>query len=172
MRKKYRELLDILKLRLEKGVIKKTDYDRTKSSLNNIVSQKSILEMNKQVALNKLKHAMGMSLDEEINVIEFSNYESLALVEKDNNFQVSNLLDYRIQNNNALLQEFDVKRKQAAFLPTVSMYARYGATSLNNEFAKSFSNWFDFSTVGLKVSVPIFSGYRKLSQLKKQKLVY
>ena len=168
--KKYRELLDILKLRLEKGVIKKTDYDRTKSSLNNIVSQKSILEMNKQVALNKLKHAMGMSLDEEINVIEFSNYESLALVEKDNNFQVSNLLDYRIQNNNALLQEFDVKRKQAAFLPTVSMYARYGATSLNNEFAKSFSNWFDFSTVGLKVSVPIFSGYRKLSQLKQAEI--
>lgn len=168
--KKYRELLEILKLRLEKGVIKKTDFDRTKVSLNNIISQKSILQMNKQVALNKLKYAMGMALEEEINVLEFPNYEALALVDKDESFQLGNILDYKIQTNSAILQEFDVKRKQAAFLPTVSMYVRYGATSLNNELSKSLSNWFDFSTIGLKVNVPIFSGYRKLSQLKQAEI--
>lgn len=168
--KKYRELLDILKLRLEKGVIKKTEYDRTKASLNNIVSQKSILQMNKQTALNKLKYAMGMSLNEEISVSEMSNYEALALVDNDNSFQIGNLLDYKIQTNNMYLQEFDVRRKQAAFMPTVSMYARYGASSFGNDFGKSFSNWFDFSSIGLKVNVPIFSGYRKTSQLKQSEI--
>ncbi len=168
--KKYRELLDILKLRLEKGVIKKTDYDRTKASLNNIVSQKSILQMNKQVALNKLKYAMGMSLDEDINVLEMPNYETLAVIGDDNGFELNNLLDYKIQTNNMYLQEFDVKRKQAAFMPTVSMYARYGASSFGNSLGSSFNNWFDFSTIGLKVNIPIFSGYRKNSQLKQAEI--
>ena len=168
--KKYRELLDILKLRFEKGVIKKTDVDRTQSSLNNIVSQKSILQTNKQVALNRLKNAMGMPLNEEITILPMTNYESLVNIPQESVFETSNILDHKIQTNNILLQEFDVKRKQAAFMPTVSAYARYGLMSFGNEFGPSFSNWIDFSTIGLKANIPIFSGYRKNSQLKQSEL--
>ena len=168
--KKYRELLDILKLRLDKGVIKKTEYDRTKSTLNNILSQKSIIQANKAVALNRLKNVMGMSLNEDIRVLENINYEGLTQIERDNSLDVNDILDYKIQNNNILLQELDVKRKQAAFMPTVSAYGRYGVMSFGNEFGKSLTNWIDFSSIGLKVNVPIFSGYRKNSQLKQSEI--
>jgi outer membrane protein TolC len=168
--KKYRELLDILKLRLEKGVIKKTDFDRAKSTLNNILSQKSIIEANKTVALNRLKNVIGMPLNEEIKVLEIINYESQTQLERENSLDVNNILDYKILNNNIMLQELDVKRKQAAFLPTVSMYGRYGVMSFGNDFGKSFTKWIDFSAIGLKVNVPIFSGYRKSSQLKQSEI--
>ncbi|MES2519497.1 MAG: TolC family protein [Bacteroidota bacterium] len=168
--KKFRELLDILKLRYEKGVIKKTDVDRTKASLNNIISQKSILQTNKQVALNRLKNAMGMSLNEDIVIIPMTNYESFVNIPQESTFETANILDHKIQTNNILLQEFDVKRKQAAFIPTVSAYARYGVMSFGNEFGPSFSNWVDFSTIGLKATIPIFSGYRKISQLKQSEI--
>ncbi|MDR6560121.1 MULTISPECIES: TolC family protein [unclassified Arcicella] len=168
--KKYRELLGILKLRLDKGVIKKTEYDRTQVSLNNILSQKSILQANKQVAINKLKNAMGMPLNEPLNVSEIGNYESFVAVSPENTADITNLLDYRIQQNNILLQEFDVKRKHAAYLPTVSAYARYGVMAFGNEINQSFKNWIDFSAIGLKVNVPIFSGYRKSSQVQQAEL--
>ena len=168
--KKYRELLEILKLRWEKGVIKKTDFDRTKSTLNNILSQKSIIQSNKEVALNRLKNVIGMPLSAEIKVLEMANYEAQTQVERENELDLTHILDYKIQHNNILLQELDVKRKQAAFLPTVSMYGRYGVMSFGNEFGKSLSNWVDFSSVGFKVNVPIFSGYRKNSQLKQSEI--
>ena len=168
--KKFRELLDILKLRYEKGVIKKTDVDRTKASLNNIISQKSILQTNKQVALNRLKNAMGMPLNEDIIIIPMANYESFVNIPQESTFETANILDHKIQTNNILLQEFDVKRKQAAYVPTVSAYARYGVMSFGNEFGPSFSNWIDFSTIGLKATIPIFSGYRKNSQLKQSEI--
>lgn len=168
--KKYKDLLEILALRLEKGVIKKTEYDRTKASLNNIVAQKSILQVNKQIALNRLKNAIGMPVTEDVVDIESLNYEGMALVEKENGFEIGSLLDLKIQNANASLLSFDVKRKEAAFLPTVSMYARYGGQSFGNEFGPSFGKWFDFSTVGLKVNIPMFSGYRKSSQLKQAEI--
>ena len=168
--KKYRELLEILKLRWEKGVIKKTDFDRTKSTLNNILSQKSIIQSNKEVALNRLKNVIGMPLSAEIKVLEMANYEAQTQVERENELDLTHILDYKIQHNNILLQELDVKRKQAAFLPTVSMYGRYGVMSFGNDFGKSLSNWVDFSSVGFKVNVPIFSGYRKNSQLKQSEI--
>lgn len=168
--KKYRELLEILKLRWEKGVIKKTDFDRTKSTLNNILSQKSIIQSNKEVALNRLKNVIGMPLSAEIKVLEMANYEAQTQVERENDLDLTHILDYKIQHNNILLQELEVKRKQAAFLPTVSMYGRYGVMSFGNEFGKSLSNWVDFSSVGFKVNVPIFSGYRKNSQLKQSEI--
>ncbi len=168
--KKYRELLEILKLRWEKGVIKKTDFDRTKSTLNNILSQKSIIQSNKEVALNRLKNVIGMPLSAEIKVLEMVNYEAQTQVERENDLDLTHILDYKIQHNNILLQELEVKRKQAAFLPTVSMYGRYGVMSFGNDFGKSLSNWVDFSSVGFKVNVPIFSGYRKNSQLKQSEI--
>jgi outer membrane protein TolC len=138
--KKYKDLLEILALRLEKGVIKKTEYDRTKASLNNIVAQKSILQVNKQIALNRLKNAIGMPVTEDVVDVESLNYEGMALVEKENGFEIGNLLDLKIQNANASLLSFDVKRKEAAFLPTVSMYARYGGQSFGNEFGLHLVN--------------------------------
>jgi outer membrane protein len=168
--KKYKELLGILKLRFDKGVIKKTDVDRTQSSLNNIISQKSILQTNKQVALNRLKNAIGMPLNEEIVILPMTNYESLVNIAQESVFEASNILDHKIQTNNILLQEFDVKRKQASYMPTVSMYARYGVMSFGNDLGSAFSNWVDFSTIGLKANIPIFSGYRKNSQLKQSEL--
>lgn len=168
--KKYRELLDILKLRLDKGVIRKTEYDRTKSTFKNILSQKSIIQANKVVALNRLKNVIGMSLNEDISILENINYEGITQLERANSLDVNDILDYKIQSNNILLQELDVKRKQAAFMPTVSMYGRYGVMSFGNDFGKSFTNWIDFSSIGLKVNVPIFSGYRKNSQLKQSEI--
>ncbi|MEZ4901917.1 MAG: TolC family protein [Spirosomataceae bacterium] len=168
--KKYRELIDILKLRFEKGVIKKTELDRTQSTLNNILSQKSIIQANKEVSLNRLKNVIGMSLSEDISIVSEINYEAFTQLERDNLLDINNVLDYKIQGNNIRLQELDVQRKQAAFIPTVSAYARYGAQSFGNDFGRSFANWFDFSSIGLKVNVPIFSGYRKSSQLKQSQI--
>jgi outer membrane protein len=129
-----------------------------------------VLQTNKQVALNRLKNAMGMPLNEDIVIIPMANYESFVNIPQESTFETANILDHKIQTNNILLQEFDVKRKQAAFIPTVSAYARYGVMSFGNEFGSSFSNWVDFSTIGLKATIPIFSGYRKNSQLKQSEI--
>ncbi|HET7897931.1 MAG TPA: TolC family protein, partial [Flavisolibacter sp.] len=64
----------------------------------------------------------------------------------------------------------DVKRKQAAYLPTVSAYARYGQQAFGNDLAKATGTWNNYSAVGVKVSVPIFSGRRRESQLEQSRL--
>ncbi|RYU95067.1 TolC family protein [Emticicia agri] len=168
--KKYDELLRILQLQYEKGVAKKIDYDRMKVSQNNIKSQLALLKTNKELALNKLKYAMGMELTNNIAINDSLDYSMQVSMPVGNQLDTKNLLDFKIQSNNIALQQLDVERKRLAFYPTMGAYARYGAQTFGNEFGKSFGNWFDYSSIGLKLNIPIFDGNRKKSQLSQSKL--
>ena len=168
--KKYDELLRILKLQYEKGVAKKIDYDRMRVSQNNIKSQLSLLKTNKELALNKLKYAMGMELSNKIAINDSLDYSMQVMMPTSVQLDANNLLDFKVQSNNIRLQQLDVERRRYLFYPTLSGYARYGAQSFGNEFGKSFTNWFDYSSIGLNLNIPIFDGNRKKSQLAQSKL--
>jgi outer membrane protein TolC len=168
--KKYEELLRILQLQYEKGVAKKIDYDRMRVSQNNIKSQLSLLKTNKELALNKLKYAMGMDLSNNISINDSLDYSMQVSMPVGSQLDTKNILDFKIQSNNIALQQLDVERRKFAFFPTLNAYARYGGQSFGNDFAKSFGNWFDYSSVGLKLNIPIFDGNRKKSQLAQSRL--
>lgn len=168
--KKYDELLRILQLQYEKGVAKKIDYDRMKVSQSNIKSQLSLLKTNRELALNKLKYAMGMELSHNIAINDSLDYSMQVSMPVANQLDTKNLLDFKIQSNNIALQQLDVERRKFAFYPTLAGYARYGAQTFGNEFGKSFGNWFDYSSIGLKLNIPIFDGNKKKSQLSQSKL--
>ena len=168
--RKYEELLRILKLQYEKGVTKKIDYDRMRVSQNNIKSQLSLLKTNRELALNKLKFAMGMELSHPVAINDSLDYSMQVSMPVNTQLDTKNLIDYKILSNNIKLQQLDVERKKFAFYPTLAGYARYGAMSFGNEFGKSFGNWFDYSSIGLKLNIPIFDGNRKKSQLTQSRL--
>lgn len=168
--KKYEELLRILQLQYEKGVAKKIDYDRMRVSQNNIKSQLLLLKTNKELALNKLKYAMGMDLSNNIAINDSLDYSMQVSMPVASQLDTKNILDFKIQSNNIALQQLDVERRKFAFFPTLNAYARYGGQSFGNDFGKSFGNWFDYSSIGLKLNIPIFDGNRKKSQLSQSRL--
>jgi len=167
---KYKELLEIKKLQYEKGTATQVDYNRILVTYKNIVAEKTLTETNRELGLNKLKDAMGMTLDETISINDSLDYERLIPDSDISSFDVSQLFTYKINAQKIRLQEIDVKRKKAAFYPTLTGYARYGAQSYSVTIDRAFSNWIDYSAIGLKLSIPVFSGFRKQSQLKQSEL--
>ena len=166
----YSKLLEIMQLQHEKGIIKKTDLDRTRVSVNNIKSQISVVKNNKILAINRLKVAIGMPVSEGLNITDTLENSGDLTLPADESFDATNRVDYQLAEKNILIQSLDVKTKRAAFVPTVSGFARYGAVSYSKEFRTSFNTWYDYSTIGLKVSIPIFSGLRRESQLQQSKI--
>ncbi|RYD68962.1 MAG: TolC family protein, partial [Sphingobacteriales bacterium] len=73
--RKFSELNNIQKLQYEKGVLKKVDYDRVRVNLNNIISQRKLAQTNLELALNRLKNAMGMPLNANISIQDSINYK-------------------------------------------------------------------------------------------------
>jgi outer membrane protein len=166
----YKQLLPILKLRYEQGVIKKSEYDRTRINLSNIEAEVALNESNYLLALNQLKNAIGMDVKSILVVQDSVSYSAPLTIMETTEFNQSNLLSYKVDEKNFLLKTIDIEKKRAAFLPTLSIYGKYGANVYGKDVSTAFTNWFDYSTIGIKLSVPIFSGFKRSSQLKQSKL--
>lgn len=167
---KYKELLEIKKLQYEKGTAIQVDYNRILVTYKNIVAEKTLAETNRELGLNKLKDAMGMGLNENITINDSLDYQRLIPDSDMSEFNVSQLFTYKINAQKIRLQEIDVKRKKAAYMPTLTGYARYGAQSYSQTTSTLFQTWFDYSAIGLKLSIPVFNGFKRESQLQQSKL--
>ena len=167
---KFQEQLELVKLQYEKGIAKKIDYDRLRVSLNNVRSQQQVLKTNEELALNRLKLAMGLPQEAELELTGISLMDLTISQPESEAFSPQNNLDLQLQVQNIALQEIDLQRKSASRLPSVSAYGRYGAQALGNELGASYGNWFDFFSIGLKVNVPIFGGMRRNSQISQSRL--
>jgi len=167
--KKFDDLLKVLQLQYDKGALKKIDLDRVKVSTNNISSQLNVIHTNYELALNTLKNAIGMQMNEALLIQDSVQYNMDVQMPETTTVNFNNRLDYQILNTNIALQTVDMRRKKTAFLPSLSFYARYGGQSFNNDFVKSFDNWFDYGSIGFKLNVPLFSGLRRHSQYMQSK---
>lgn len=162
--------LPIVQLQLSKGVIKKMDVDRVQVNYNNILAQLKILKTNKDVAYNNLKYNMGMSLD---SVFLIDTNFSKEFIEKENYTDLTNIqnrTELKLLSTNLYLQQILAKRTKAAYYPSFSFFAKYGAQSFGDKFSKSFTNWFDFAAIGVKLDIPIFDGLRTASAYKQSNL--
>lgn len=158
---KFTRLEKIVRLQADKGVARKVDFDRVAVGLSNLQAQIDMLKNNEALVLNRLKLNMGMPMEQEIRLSDSLEKASIQEMPTTADFDGRNLLDVQIMDKNLTLQEIELRRKQHSRLPTLSAYGRYGAQAFGNEFAQSFDNWFAYSTIGVKLNVPIFAGLRR-----------
>lgn len=164
---RYATLVDILKLRWEQGVVRKSEYDRARVNLNNAQTELDINNSRYTLALNKLKNAMGLSLESALAIqdsVDFRQVDELAL-QLDSAASTDNTVEHRLDLKRLQQKALDIEKKKAAFLPTLTAYARYGANAFGAEVSPAFSQWYDYSAVGIKLNAPLFSGFKKQSQL-------
>lgn len=169
-KKQYSDLMDIVSLQLEKGVVKQVDFNRIKVALNNITSQLSLIRTSRATAVNYLKTTIGMPLENELNINEDESILQEVSLPSDEKVEISNLIDFRINEQTLKLEELHTRTLKYAFLPTLGVYARYGANSYADDFKQSFQKFNDFATIGVKLTVPIFNGLKVNTAYNKQKI--
>lgn len=165
----YNELLRIATFRFDKGAEKKVDVDRVVVHLNDVRADLKQMDLDIDVAYNTLRNAMALSLEDKFSIDENLDFKKYLEFQTEN-LNVKDLIGYKLQEQNIVLKEIDLKRKKAAYLPTVDGYARYGEQAFGNEFDKVFDRWKDFSSMGLKVNIPVFSGGHRDAQIQVSRL--
>ncbi|WP_028982514.1 TolC family protein [Sporocytophaga myxococcoides] len=169
-KKKQEQLLAIAKLQLDKGVIKKNDYNKILVTLNNTLSQLSLAEQNLELANSRLKNVMGLPLDKEIVLADTAILKSNVRLAKESEFDVQNRTDFKLQQTQIIFHDLDSRRIRGGGLPKLTAYARYGVQAMGNDFQESFNRKFDYSSIGLKLSVPLFDGLRRNAQYKQARI--
>ncbi len=163
------QVLNILKLQRDNGVLQPIDYTNTEVTYNNTRSQLSLSENNLALALNRLKYQMGLSQDQELTLSDTLLLKQVPTLEQ-SNFNAQSLISYQKATANLNLQRLQLLRTKAGYQPTLNFTANYGTLALGNKFADGFRNFTGFGSIGLRLNIPIFDGFQRDAQIQQNRL--
>ncbi len=163
------QVLNILKLQRDNGVIQPIDYSNTEVSYNNTQSQLSVSENNLAFALNRLKYQMGLPQEQSLSIADSVILRQIPAVELPQ-FNTHSLVAYQKSVANLELQKLQLQRIKAGYQPTLNFTANYGTLALGNQFTDGFRNFTGFGSVGLRLNIPIFDGFQRDAQVQQQRL--
>lgn len=166
------KLLTDTKVLYQNGFVEKLDIDKISVQVSNLETEKLKALNSIEIGYLGLKTLMGMPLKEELILTDELTEDKIKEdITKDTSFLYSNRKDYEYLNLAKKLNEFNIKRYQLSYLPTVSLSGAYTKNAQRNQF--NFfgkGDWFTTSFVGLNISVPIFDGFSKDAKIKKSRI--
>ncbi len=154
------------------GFVEKLDVDKVSVQLNNLQTEK--IKANNSVAIGYmgLKMLMGMPVNDSLaltDVIDEKSLDKDILVEND--FQYGVRKDFQYLSETKKLTEFNVKRYQLSYLPTISMSGNASKNAMRTKFDFfEGGSWFNTTLVSLNVNLPLFNGFARDARVKKTKI--
>lgn len=157
----------------QQGLVSEYDKIRAEVQVRNL--NPSLIQARNAVALTKLqlKVLIGMDSDLDIDIIgQLSDYEDVMYVDYMK-------VDTTTLQNNTTLRQLEVQSKmlrktleldKSAYLPTISLSGVFQWTAMNEDFKFRDYKWNPYSTVGVTISVPIFTGLGRTNKVKQTKV--
>ena len=149
------------------------DLARAKTTLANAVPNVYDSQNAVTLSLWQLKAVMGVDLDLEIDVAgELEDY-SVQMFYDLHEHDGATLEDNSTMRQLALQAQQlaeSIRAQQYASLPSLSLGFSYSLNAMTNDFNFSEFNWSPYSYVGISLSIPIFSGGKRLNAVRQAKV--
>ncbi len=155
------------------GFAEKLDVDKVNVQLNNLQTEKLKANNSVTIGFMGLKMLMGMPIKDSLVLTDVINESSLSTdVLVENDFQYDVRKDYQYLTTVKKMSQFNVKRYQLSYLPTISINGAYtkNAQRTKFDFFDNNGNWFKTSLIGLNINLPIFNGMSTVAKIKRAKL--
>lgn len=149
-------LFSITKQRYNNELVSKLDLNRTENLLLQTEQQTQTLKGNEELALINLVSLLGSNsnnllVDDDLEAYELKVFDQNSLV-------VNNRFSYRAAEESERVAHLNMRKQQQAWLPKLSLNSRYTFANQQDNLFGGNGNSFDFGTVGVSLSVPLFKG--------------
>lgn len=151
------------------------DVVRAKTNVANAVPNVYNAESSVILAMWQLKAVMGVDLDMNIDVDgALSDYADSMFRDIHDNDEIS------LENNSTMRQlaiqaeelAQTIKLQKYAYLPSLSLAFNFSFNSMANDVSFSEWKWTPYSYVGISLSIPVFSGGKRLNQVRQARSSY
>ena len=148
------------------------EYTRAKSTVASAIPNVYNAESSVVLSLWQLKAVMGVDLDQNIDVAgSLEDYTGEMALE--NGTDIMNL-DHNSTMRQLAIQADQlaetVKLQQYAYIPSLALTFSYSLNAMTNDFKFSDYRWTPYSYVGLSLNIPIFSGGKRLNDVRQAKV--
>lgn len=157
---------------VKEGLSDEIDVDRLVLSKRRLDNQIANIENAFSVVKLLLKLQMGYPVQDPIDLtdnLDMHMRDAVALLAEEAN--VANRPEYKTLELNRELQDLDMQRWKAGYLPQLVGYLDYSENALVNELKLGDGdNWFPTTVAGFSLNVPIFDGFSKQAKIQQAKV--
>jgi outer membrane protein len=156
----------------ENGFAEKLDVDKQSVQISNLETEKKRVQNDIAKGYVGLKLLMGMPIKDSLVLTDtLSDSQIKDGILEASAYNYSDRPEYEYAELGKKLNEFNIKRYQLSRIPTVSLTGSYSKNAMRNQFDFfGKGDWFTFSAITLRISVPIFNGFAIQSRVDKARL--
>jgi outer membrane protein TolC len=160
---------NIIKGQFDNGLAKKIDLDRILVKISNINTQRQQVLNAVQLQENALKFYIGMPIQTKIIIPQTEFQVTPQAISETPNTE--NRTEYLLLKKQEQLLTYQKKADQAAYYPTLNLSAGYNYIGQGPKLPwggkpSDGVYWSDFSSIGLNLKVPIFSGFATRAKVR------
>lgn len=159
----------------ENGLGDEESVDQLQITLSSVNSQLKNAQRLEKITLQMLNLVMGLPitnatvLKEDLDVLA---QQQIAPAILDTEFTMENNVDFKLATNLNEQRYFELKLAKSRALPSLNAFVNYGGLSFGDSFS-FFNNgqpWFDFSTLGVDLRIPLFSSLGRSASTQRAKI--
>jgi outer membrane protein TolC len=159
------------------GLIEEENVEQLQITLASVNSNLSNTTRLLDIAYKMLKITLGIEINDQLIVtdkLESLTRSSLGTTLTLNEFNSYNNIDYQIATNFQKRRELELKLERSKALPTLAANVNFGYNSFANEFNFFSSNqkWLNYSNLGVRLTVPIFSSFAYRAKTQQAKIAF
>jgi outer membrane protein len=168
---RFEKLLHDTREIYKNGFAEKLDVDKVQVQLNNIKTEKEKIENSLKAGNSGLKFLMGMPQQDVLTLNDTLSEAELKDNILNESYDYKNRKEFQLLTIAERLGNYNIQRYKLSKLPTVAAFGSYSKNAQRSKF--NFfgkGDWFTTSLVGLKISVPIFDGFKKAALIQQSRL--
>lgn len=157
--------------RYQAGAADKTDYKQATIALNNSVAQRKQTEEAIHSKLAYLKQVMGVSKDQNLSLsYDTTRFRQEIGIDTLQKLDYNNRIEYKLLQTQRSLENVNVDYYRYGFLPSLAFQGSFNKYYLGSHVSNVFDNAIPGTYAGLTLTIPIFTGTKRLQNLSKAKL--
>jgi outer membrane protein TolC len=171
----------------QNGFAEAIDVDRTQVTLNNLKSERLKFLNLQNLSLGLLKFQMNYPMEKDLTVagsLQDLKVNENLFNEYQEGWDYKNRIEYRMLDTQRRLLELDIKNQQSHSYPSLVGFANLGYstqspnisgvfktnTNLTDDGVVGPDQWYSYSSFGVSLQIPIFSGLQRTYQAQQAKL--
>lgn len=158
-------------VRYETGLVDKIDFKRAQISLNNANAQLKSANEARKFKYDYLKSLLNIPTAENISLsFVDQSLEANILLDTTELLNIANRVEFQQLETLRDIQKLNTQYQKWSFMPRLGAYANYNMNYFNNEFSRLYRNNVPSSSVGLSLSLPIFTGTKRIQEIRRSEL--
>lgn len=159
------------------GLIEEENVEQLKITLSTINNNLNYTSRLKDLGLKMLKINLGIDINNELiltdklDVLAQNNLD-LGLISATSDFNAKSNINYNIAQNFVQQRSLELKLQKSKALPSLGLGYNLGANSFGETFNFFNTNqrWFNYSNIGVNLTVPIFSSFGRQAKTQQAKI--